>query len=44
MIEFRKDGTAILIGAFDEKESLLGFIWAYKRAFQQEIRLHINYF
>ena len=43
MLEYIKDNTAIIIGAF-EGEKLLGFIWAYEREVNQERRYHINYF
>ncbi len=41
MITFKNNGTAIILGAFDLLDnSLVGFIWGYKRA----CRLHVNYF
>ena len=43
MIKYIQDGTARIVGAFDEK-NLLGFIWAYQRNANNEKRYHINYF
>lgn len=42
MKTFTLDNSAIIIGAFDEKE-LLGFIWGYKDINSSTI-IHINYF
>lgn len=43
MINYIEDGSAIIIGAFEEKK-LTGFIWAYKVLVNNETRFHINYF
>ena len=42
MCRFTEDETAIIIGAL-EKESLVGFIWGYKKIEEPSI-IHINYF
>jgi ribosomal protein S18 acetylase RimI-like enzyme len=42
MLRFKKDDSAILIGAFD-KEKVIGFIWAYKREIFGERRIHIGH-
>lgn len=42
MIEFSKDGTAILIGAFDE-DKLVGFHWGYEIQNLDHKRMH-SYF
>jgi ribosomal protein S18 acetylase RimI-like enzyme len=41
MIRFCKDGSAMLIGAFVDRK-IIGFLWAYKRSFLGETRLHIS--
>ena len=40
MKKFHEDGSAIIIGAFDEE--LIGFAWVYKHFFLNQRRLHIN--
>lgn len=41
MLGFLRDGSAILIGAFD-KENLIGFLWAYCRTIMGERKIHIT--
>ncbi|HZK55301.1 MAG TPA: GNAT family N-acetyltransferase [Desulfosporosinus sp.] len=41
MIRFIRDGSAIIIGAF-ENSDLIGFLWAYSRDFLGEQRLFIT--
>lgn len=43
MGKFIDDGSAYIVGAFDD-EKLIGFIWCYRRIFNQEERLHIYHF
>ena len=43
MVSYIKDGSAIIVGAFEEKK-MIGFIWAYERYINDEKRYHINYF
>ena len=43
MLKFIEDGSAYIIGAFDDKK-IAGFIWVYKRNVDEKIKLHINYF
>ncbi len=40
MLGFKRDGSAILIGAF-EGMAIIGFLWAYTRELLGEQRLHI---
>ncbi|PAM96782.1 hypothetical protein B4N84_00440, partial [Flavobacterium sp. IR1] len=42
MLRFKKDNSAILIGAFD-KERIIGFLWAYTREILGESRIHIGH-
>ncbi|MDF0727056.1 GNAT family N-acetyltransferase [Cytobacillus sp. S13-E01] len=42
MLRFKKDNSAILIGAFD-KEKIIGFLWAYTREILSERRIHIGH-
>lgn len=42
MIRFKRDKTAILIGAF-KGERIIGFLWAYKRNMLGENRIHIGH-
>lgn len=42
MVKFYDDGSAIIIGVF-EYEKLFGFIWAYKKIFFGERRVHISH-
>lgn len=42
MIRFIRDGSAIIIGAF-ESSDLVGFLWAYTRDFLGEQRLYITH-
>lgn len=41
IVRFKKDGSAILYGAFEEK--MLGFLWAYEREIFGEKRLHLDH-
>lgn len=41
IVRFKKDGSAILYGAFEEK--MLGFLWAYEREVFGEKRLHLEH-
>jgi ribosomal protein S18 acetylase RimI-like enzyme len=43
MLRFKKDNSAILIGAFDNDEKIIGFIWAYTREILGERRVHIGH-
>lgn len=43
MIEYLNDKTANVICAFDD-EKIVGFIWFYKRVYNNEERYHINHF
>lgn len=40
--KFIEDGSALIIGAFLEKK-VIGFLWAYRRVFLGETRLHISH-
>lgn len=40
MIRYYKDRSAMLFGAFDDK--LIGLLWAYRREFLGERRIHIS--
>ncbi|AQU80224.1 GNAT family N-acetyltransferase [Planococcus faecalis] len=42
MVKYKKNDTAILVGAFNEN-GLVGFIWAHKRELFGEKRLHIGH-
>jgi ribosomal protein S18 acetylase RimI-like enzyme len=42
MLRFKKDDSAILIGAFD-KEKIIGFLWAYTREILGVRRVHIGH-
>lgn len=42
MLRFKRDNSAILIGAFDN-ERIIGFIWAYTREILGERRIHIGH-
>lgn len=42
MLRFKKDDSAILIGAFN-KERIIGFLWAYTREILGERRIHIGH-
>ena len=42
MIRFCKDGSALVLGVFSDV-CLVGFLWAYKRIFLGEPRLHISH-
>jgi len=42
MVRFKKDNSAILIGAFDDWR-IVGFIWAYEREFLGEKRIHLGH-
>lgn len=42
MIRFKRDNSAILIGAFEE-DMIIGFLWAYVRNILGEIRIHIDH-
>jgi len=41
MVYFKRDGSAILIGAF-KGSAIIGFLWAYKREILGEKRIHIR--
>jgi ribosomal protein S18 acetylase RimI-like enzyme len=41
IVSYKKDGSAILYGAFDSK-LLVGFTWGYERTVMNEPRIHIN--
>jgi len=42
IVSFKKDNSAILIGAFKEKK-IMAFLWAYVRNVLGEERIHINH-
>lgn len=42
MLRFKKNDSAILIGAFDN-EKIIGFLWAHKREFLGDSRVHIGH-
>lgn len=42
MLRFKKDNSAILIGAF-EGDTIVGFLWAYEREVLGEKRIHIGH-
>lgn len=42
LLEFIDDNSAILVGTIKENE-IIGFIWAYKRDFHGEARIHISH-
>lgn len=42
MVRFNKDNSAILVGAYDSTK-IVGFLWAYKREFLGEKRIHIGH-
>ncbi|CAM5185069.1 hypothetical protein UACE39S_01446 [Ureibacillus acetophenoni] len=43
MVRFNNDNSAILIGAFDGEDIVVGLLWAYKRVIFKEVRLHIGH-
>lgn len=42
MVRFHQDGSALLVGAFEEP-ALLGLLWAYRRDVLGERRIHIGH-
>ena len=42
MLQFQRDGSAILIGAF-EGVTIIGFLWSYLREVMGEQRVHIGH-
>ncbi|MDO9556280.1 MAG: GNAT family N-acetyltransferase [Coriobacteriia bacterium] len=42
MLGYQRDGSAILIGAFDEMD-IVGFVWAYRREVLGQPRLHVGH-
>lgn len=42
MLEYQRDGSAVLIGAFDGS-AIVGFIWAYRREVLGQPRLHVGH-
>ncbi|OCA84602.1 GNAT family N-acetyltransferase [Bacillus sp. FJAT-27986] len=42
MLRFKKDDSAVLIGAF-ENEKIIGFLWAYTREILSDRRMHIGH-
>lgn len=42
MKKFINNGSAIVVGAYSEKK-IIGFLWAYRRMFLGEERLHISH-
>lgn len=42
MRKFNRDGSALIIGSFID-EKIIGFLWAYKRIFLGESKLHISH-
>ncbi|MBS4030271.1 MAG: GNAT family N-acetyltransferase [Clostridiales bacterium] len=42
MVRFKQNNSAILIGAFEE-ETIIGFLWAYKRDVLGEKRMHVGH-
>ena len=42
LCKYLEDGSAVLLGVFD-KESLCGFLWAYRRYVGNQKRMHLNH-
>ncbi len=42
MIKYNLDNTAIIYGAFSE-DTIIGFLWAYRKLFLGEKRIHIGH-
>lgn len=41
LIEHVSNGSAMVYGVFDY-ENLIGYAWAYKHAFREEVRMYVN--
>lgn len=41
LIEHISNGTAWVLGVFD-RDVLVGFLWAYKHPFREEVRVYVN--
>jgi len=41
LYKFVGDGTAIVYGAFNENDDLIGFIWGYERILNNKKRVHV---
>lgn len=42
IIKYSQDGSAYIFGCIENNE-LIGFLWAYKKNFANQLRLHISY-
>jgi len=43
LFEHVSDGSALVFGVFDnDNEELIGYIWAYRHQFREEVRVYVN--